>query len=117
MSSIDYNLSMNKSIEYYQTIDGKCPFEIWIKSIKDKSIKMRILKRIERLENGQYGEYKALNESLFELKLNFGSGYRIYYSDIDNKIVLFLSGGDKHRQSSDIKKAAQYLNDYKERIK
>lgn len=75
---------------------------------------MRILKRIERLENGNYGEYKEINNELSELKLQFGKGYRIYYSDIDNKIVLFLSGGDKRRQSSDIKKAMEFLNDYKE---
>ncbi|OGI04222.1 MAG: hypothetical protein A2Y25_08880 [Candidatus Melainabacteria bacterium GWF2_37_15] len=108
---------MEKTIEYYQTKNGKCPFEEWIKSFKDKTTKMRILKRIERLEYGYYGEFEQINEDLFELKLKFGKGYRIYYSDINNKLVLFLSGGDKHRQSADIKKAIEYLNDYKERIK
>lgn len=117
MSPIDYNENMNKTIEYYQTKNGKCPFEDWIRSFKDKTTKMRILKRIERLEEGHYGEYKKLTDELFELKLQFGKGYRVYYSDIDNKLVLFLTGGDKHKQSDDIKKAIEYLNDYKERMK
>ena len=106
---------MKKIIEYYQTENGKCPFEKWIKSITDKTTKMRILKRIERLMDGNYGEFEQLNEDLFELKFHFGKGYRIYCSDIDDKLILFLSGGDKHLQSSDIKKAMEYLKDYKER--
>lgn len=106
---------MKKFIKYYQTENGKCPFEKWVKSITDKTTKMRILKRIERLEDGNYGEFEQINEDLFELKLHFGKGYRIYYYDIDNVLVLFISGGDKHRQSSDIEKAMKYLEDYKER--
>ncbi|MGC1854927.1 MAG: hypothetical protein WA659_06105 [Candidatus Aquirickettsiella sp.] len=49
---------------------------------------------------------------MFELRLTFGSGYRIYFYEEDSKIILFLSGGNKSTQKKDIKKVISYLNDY-----
>src|SRR5574344_348308 len=106
---------MNKfDIEIYRTQDGKEPFYIWYKSIKDKKTKIRIDKRIDRIIEGNFGDYKIITENLFELRLTFGSGYRIYYTIENNKIVLLLVGGEKSSQVKDIQKAKSYLKEYKE---
>ena len=83
-------------------------------SLKDKTIKARITERLNRLLSGNFGEYKEIDYEINELKLRFGAGYRIYYSEIDNVIVLLLCGGDKSTQSKDIKKAKEYLKIWKD---
>ncbi|MCI1274365.1 MAG: type II toxin-antitoxin system RelE/ParE family toxin [Clostridiaceae bacterium] len=106
---------MNKyEIEIYETLDGKEPFTIWYQSIKDLKTKIRIDKRIDRIQEGNFGDYKAISQDLYELRLTFGSGYRIYYTVENNKLVMLLVGGDKGSQSSDIQKAKSYLKEYKE---
>ncbi len=105
-----------KEILYYIKKNGSCPFEEWLLSLDIKT-QIRISSRIERLISGHYGETRKLNNSqLSELKFKFGKGYRIYYKDIDNVIILFLAGGDKSSQKNDIKQAEIYYNDYLERL-
>ena len=115
MRSLDYNINM-KEILTYKTKDGKCPFDIWMNSL-DNSMKVRVSKRIERIEEGNYGDYKKLDSDISELRFKFGSGYRIYYTEVDNIIVILLCGGDKSTQLKDIETAKGYLQDLKERNK
>lgn len=76
---------------------------------------MRILKRIDKLKDGLYGDYKPLQKSeLSELRMDFGKGYRIYYYDLNNKLVLFLAGSEKKEQKIVLKKANEYFEDYKQ---
>ena len=103
-----------KKIVLYETIDGKCPFEKW-ESKLDKQIRKRIYQRFERVLNGNYGDFKRIDEDIAELRFTFGKGYRIYFSEMDDVIVLLLSGGDKSDQVQDIKKAKEYSKDYIER--
>ena len=103
-----------KEILTYKTKDGKCPFDIWMKSL-DSSVKVRVSKRIERVEEGNYGDYKKLDNDISELHFKFGSGYRIYFTEADNVIIILLCGGDKSTQVKDIEKAKEYLQDLKER--
>ena len=106
---------MEKEILYYQTKDGKCPYAKWYFSI-NKSIRIRIDARIERLICGLYGDSKPLqNSELSELRMDFGAGYRIYYKDLDNVIILILAGSDKKEQKNIIKKANEYYEDFKQR--
>ncbi|OGI04932.1 MAG: addiction module protein [Candidatus Melainabacteria bacterium GWF2_37_15] len=103
-----------KEIEVYKTKSGKCPLNDWLDSIKDFSTRARIETRLNRLKYGNFGDYKYLSDGVSELRLQFGSGYRIYYSEIDNIIILLLLGGDKSIQNKDITKAKEYLKIYKE---
>ncbi len=103
-----------KEIIYYQTIDNKVPYLDWYKSL-DKSLKIAIDKRLSKVERDLYGDNKRLSEDLYELK--FSNGLRIYYTEIDNIIVLLFTGGNKSKQNKDIETATRYLNDYKERVK
>lgn len=80
----------------------------------DSTIRYRIQSRLARVVLGNLGEYKILGDGISELKFNFGSGYRIYYSELDDVIVLLLCAGDKKTQVKDIKLAKEYLSDYLE---
>jgi putative addiction module killer protein len=105
----------NFEIKIFETKDGKKPFLIWIKSLKNLKTVTRIETRLDRIAEGNFGDYKSLGENLFELRLAFGSGYRIYYTIKDNEIVILLAGGDKSTQPKDIEKAYKYLQEYKEK--
>ncbi len=74
----------------------------------------RIDKRLIRLTEDNYGEYKVIDNNISELKFNFGSGYRIYYTEKDNIIIILLCAGDKKTQSKDIEKAKELYKDLME---
>lgn len=80
-------------------------FSEWLKKLKDKLVKLVISKRIVRIKNGNFGDSKSVGEGVFELRIDIGKGYRVYFTNKNNKIVFLLVGGDKSTQSEDIKKA------------
>lgn len=105
----------NKILRNYITSSGKIPFLDWLNGIKDSTTRHRIRRRLDRLEIGHYGEYKILGEGVCELKLDFGPGYRIYFAEHDNIVVILLCGGDKGSQSKDIQTAKTYWRELLER--
>ncbi len=111
MYVIAYNISM-KQIIYYVTEDGKCPYKIWFNKL-DKVVKARIANRVLKLEEGHYGDCKKLSSDLSELRFKFGSGYRVYYTETENTIIILLLGGDKSTQSKDIEKSKEFIKDLK----
>lgn len=102
-----------KQVIYYTTIDGKCPYQDWYKKL-DKSVRQQLDRRIDRLEEGNYGDYKRISNDLFELRFKIGSGYRIYFTESQDVIILILCAGDKSSQSKDIAKAKTIINEIKE---
>ncbi len=86
-------------------------FDRWFTKLKDRSAKIKILARLDRVENGNFGDYKQIDKNLFELRIFFGPGYRIYYTIRGNTIVILLTGGKKATQSKDIEKAKALLNE------
>lgn len=92
---------------------GKKPFADWFAKFKDSKIKARIRQRINRLEEGNYGDYKSVGDGVYELRLFFGSGYRIYFAEVGDTVVLLLCAGDKSSQSKDIEKAKEYWKEFK----
>ncbi len=103
-----------KEILIYKTEDGKCPFNTWMNKL-DNSVKARITKRLERVSEGNYGDYKKIDASISELRFKFGSGYRIYFTELENVIIVLLCGGNKSTQVKDITKAHEYLKNLMER--
>jgi len=100
-----------KEIIYYTTSDGKCPYKKWVKEL-NLEYRLRIDKRINRLQEGYFGDHKKLtNSQLSELRFNFGAGYRIYYKELDDIIILILAGSDKSEQTKTIKQAEKYLEE------
>lgn len=102
-----------KQVIYYTTIDGKCPYKDWYKKL-DKSVRQQVDRRIDRLEEGNYGDYKKISNDLFELRFKIGSGYRMYFTEAQDVIILILCAGDKSSQSKDIAKAKTIINEIKE---
>ncbi len=92
-------------------------FDKWFSKIKDKSTKYRLEARLSRLSKGNFGDTTPVASSLFELRLFFGPGFRIYYTLMDVKIVLLLCGGDKSSQSTDIEQAKILLTELNKRQK
>lgn len=98
-------------IELYTLPDGEIPFSAWLSKL-DKRNQARIVKRIARLEEGNFGDFKTVGDGVFELRFFFGSGYRVYYGLDGETLVLLLTGGDKKTQNKDIKIAKQYWQEY-----
>jgi len=80
----------------------------------DVQVKSAINSRLSRVRLGNLDDFKSLKEGLWELKINYGPAYRIYFGKIDNTLILLLYGGDKGSQEKDIEKAMLYWREYKE---
>lgn len=88
-------------------------FDQWFSRLRDRRAKARILARIDRFESGNPGDIKSLGDGVSEMRISHGPGYRIYYTQRGDVIVILLCGGDKSTQTRDIKKAkemAQHLD-------
>ena len=99
----------------YVNRSGRDVFGDWLAELKDARSRAKIVARIDRLSAGNFGDCKALRGGLFELRIDWGPGYRVYYATVSRVCLLLLCGGDKKKQSSDIKRALEYLKDYRER--
>lgn len=95
-------------IEIQQTEE----FSEWIGSLRDRVARRAILERITRMRGGLHGSVKRLDSGLSELKVDHGPGYRVYFTQRGNTLVLLLCGGDKSTQRSDIKRAAQLASEW-----
>lgn len=84
-------------------------YEKWFSKIKDITARVKIDRRIERLKMGNFGDVKSVGEGVSELRIDYGQGYRIYFTKKGEVIVLLLCGGDKSTQEKDIKKAKEML--------
>jgi putative addiction module killer protein len=82
-------------------------FSKWIKSLKDRTARLRIDVRIRRLSLGNPGDVKPVGEGISELKIDYGPGYRVYFTRHNKELILLLVGGDKSTQSKDIAKAKE----------
>ena len=91
------------------------PFEEWLDSLRDAKAEGRIAARIARLAVGNFGDCKPLTEGVWELRIDWGPGYRVYYAMSGRTCVLLLCGGDKRRQPADIDRAVEYWKDYQRR--
>ena len=100
-------------IKEYQQSNGQSPFSGWLKGL-DRSVRIQVLRRIARFEDGLFGDCKNLENKLFEARFFIGPGYRVYFSKFEESIVLLLAGGDKSSQRRDIARAKNYLSDYLE---
>jgi putative addiction module killer protein len=82
-------------------------FDRWFSSLKDIKTKRRIQVRIDRVEDGHFGDFSSVGENVSELRMFFGAGYRIYFCQRGEQIIILLAGGDKSTQSRDIEKAKE----------
>jgi len=105
------------TIFHYLTRGGTDVFEEWFDALSDARAQARIAVRINRLAVGHFGDCKPLQQGVWELRIDWGPGYRVYYGMTGKTAVLLLCGGDKRKQASDILRAIEYWRDYKRRSK
>ena len=84
----------------------------WFKKLRDEIAKRNIAFRIERIKNGNFGDSKSVGGGVYELRIDVGKGYRIYFKNTGKEIVILLVGGDKSTQESDIKIAKKKAKEY-----
>jgi putative addiction module killer protein len=101
----------------YVTESGRDVFGDWLASLGDERAAAKTAVRIDRLAAGNFGDCKSLQEGVCELRIDWGPGYRVYYAMAGRACVLLLCGGDKRKQSADIKRAVGYWKDYQRRTR
>lgn len=104
-----------RKIRIYMTQSGYKPYEEWIDACQDKKTRGIIRRRISRLSQGNFGDCERLNTYLYELKIDYGPGYRVYFGVEDLTIVVLLCGGTKKTQKKDIGNAKKYWNELRNR--
>lgn len=104
-----------RQIKTYKTKNGKVPYDIWFAEINDKTLQNAIIGRLERVGKGDFGECASVGEGVKELKFR-AYGIRIYFAEIAGYVVLLLCSGDKANQTRDLKKAKDYLREFKSRV-
>jgi putative addiction module killer protein len=80
-------------------------FDAWIDNLKDANVRTMIFRYIDRMEDGNFGKLRHIGDGVIERKINVGPGYRLYFTQIRNTVILLLCGGNKSTQQSDITRA------------
>lgn len=89
-------------------------FAKWLDGVRDIHARARVQARIERLATGNPGDVKPVGEAVSELRINYGPGYRVYYTMRGREVVILLAGGDKRTQARDIKTALRLARNLQE---
>ena len=105
-----------RHVRNYVTPDGREPYEEWVNSYRNRKTRAIIRERINRLHLGNFGDYKRLTADLYELRIHYGPGYRVYFGMVDRVIVILLCGGSKKTQRRDIQRAKEYWEELRRRI-
>ncbi|MCD6259399.1 MAG: type II toxin-antitoxin system RelE/ParE family toxin [Helicobacteraceae bacterium] len=88
-------------------------FSRWLSKLKDLQGKVSILRRVDRMKQGNFGDHKNLGDNISELRITVGAGYRVYFTKCNEEIIILLVGGDKSTQANDIKKAKEMAKEYR----
>jgi len=102
-------------VREYRAVDGKTPVTQWLSDLRDFEARARIVSRLDRLKAGLLGDWKSVGEGVYELRIDYGPGYRVYYAQDGEALIILLCGGDKRSQAKDIERAHAYWKDYKAR--
>lgn len=102
-------------IRHYLTAEGKDVFLNWHRQLRDTAARISVDRRINRVEMGNFGDHRFCREGVWELRIDWGPGYRVYYAMAGQTVVLLLCGGDKRTQSADIDRACTYWQDWQRR--
>lgn len=100
---------------HYLTTDGRIPYESWLDTVTDPIGYSAIQARTDRLERGLFGDSKFVGDGVWELRVDTGPGYRLYYARAGKLVVILLCCGSKRTQATDIKTAKAYWSDYEKR--
>lgn len=99
-------------VRHYLTRDGRNLFVEWLGRLRDPLAKTAVIRRLNRLEQGNFGDFKALRSGVYELRVDVGPGYRVYYARSGKTLVLLLCAGSKRTQEADIERACSCWQDW-----
>jgi putative addiction module killer protein len=102
-------------IRHYLTVNEKDVYLDWFLKLRDVTAKIAINRRVNRIELGNFGDHKFCRDGVWELRVDVGAGYRVYYAVVGKEVILLLCGGDKRTQDSDIDRAYEYWQDWQRR--
>jgi putative addiction module killer protein len=103
-------------VRHYLTKTGRDPYQTWLDRLKDLRARVAIQRRVDRIASGNFGDHKPCRDGVWELRVDVGQGYRVYYARHDRVVVVLLCAGDKRTQASDIDTAVTYWADYQQRL-
>jgi putative addiction module killer protein len=103
-------------VRHYLSQDAKDVYLEWYRKLRDMKARIAIDRRVNRIELGNFGDHKFCRDGVWELRIDVGQGYRIYYAVTGNQVVLLLCGGDKRSQDADISRACECWQDWQRRI-
>lgn len=104
-------------LRHYTTADGQDLFAQWLDNLRDRHARARITARLLRLQNGNFGECRFVGNGVWEQKIDWGPGYRVYYAIDGKSVVLLCDGGDKRTQAADIERAIGRWQEWQQRGK
>ncbi len=99
---------------YSMRVEETDIYREWINGLKDRAGRARIQVRVDRLVHGNPGSHRNLTDGIAELKIDFGPGYRVYYTQRGTRLILLLAGGEKSTQQSDIEMAVHLARNFRE---
>ncbi|MDD2609100.1 MAG: type II toxin-antitoxin system RelE/ParE family toxin [Giesbergeria sp.] len=102
-------------LRHYFTPDGQDLFGRWLDGLKDRQAQARVAARLIRLNNGNFGDCKPVGDGVWELRIDWGPGYRVYYAVEGDRVILLCEGGDKRTQAADIKRAIARWDEWQHR--
>lgn len=102
-------------IIHYLAADNTDCYQEWLDRLRDLKTRVMIQRRVDRLMSGNFGDHRFCRDRVWELRIDMGPGYRVYYARAGQTIVLLLCGGDKRTQDADINRAVAYWQDYQRR--
>ena len=103
-------------LRHYLTSTGRDPYQSWLDRMKDLRARVAIQRRVDRVAAGHFGDHKLCRDGVWEMRVDLGPGYRVYYARAGRTIVVLLCGGSKGSQTSDIDTAVKYWLDYQRRM-
>lgn len=101
-------------IKFFKLKNGRVPFNEWLKTLRDARAKTKVVRRIDQLALSNPGDHKPCRNGVWEMRIDEGPGYRIYYAHEGKDTYLLLLGGDKRKQQADIDQAVAWWQDYQE---
>lgn len=103
-------------VEHYLTpVRRRDPYLDWLQQVRDRRAQVAIIRRVTRLHHGHFGDCRYCRDGVWELKVDVGPGYRVYYALHGRRLVLLLCGGSKRTQQTDIDHAVRYWQDWQQR--
>ena len=104
-------------IRHYLTPNDKDVYMEWRRQLRDIRAAIAVDRRINRIELGNFGDHRFCRDGVWELRMDVGPGYRVYYAMAGNQIILLLCAGDKRTQSADIRRVCEFWQDWQRRHK